>query len=162
MAKDLPELLSIRQYAAYLGKSYMQVWNALHRGRIPRSQYVDGTWVIAKDATILRSGLENDPLIANLPAEFISEGVVKYPSAIPENKKIVRNWKPTGDSRKVVIWGYNDAVKDMGIREIYRITGVHPSTQKKLRDEEPVQPSVVWSLSRNLGIEPEDLLRKRR
>jgi hypothetical protein len=151
-----------------IGWPVWKIWKALHRGRIPRAQKVGSHWVIAEDATILRANVDLDPYLYSLPERFIAEkGVAKDYRKLEELEKLKH--KAPGNLklfegrkfRKVTAWGYNRLTKGMTNNEIYRVTGVHHNTQKKLRAEEEVEGSVVLRLSEGLAVPVEDLLRRK-
>lgn len=158
----LPKLYSLRQAAILTGISYARLWNAARRGRIPSShcQLVDGRWILAEGFRIMPTGMPQDKLIAELPAELISDEVYINPSAVLPVKNTERKHIPRGDQRKVAVWGFDRNTVGLSRREIYRRTGVHMTTLAKLADGKQVRPGVVVRLSRGLGVDIEELLRK--
>ncbi len=154
-------LLSTRQYAVLIGKNTYQVRDLLKKGRIPRAQWVDDRYVIPEDASILRSGLPTDAkLFKGIPAELISDKVVKQSWRELPERPINADVSSLGENKKVIAWNYDKYTKGMGMNEIYRTTGVHRFTQHKLKNKEPVKGSVIYRLAVNLGIDVEDLLRR--
>jgi hypothetical protein len=154
------KLLSVRQAAALTGLSKQQLWYALRRGRIsPKyAQLVDGRWVIREDFKILRSGMNKDPLLANLPEELISDEPVKDWSADLPQTVHKGNVESLQNANVVRLVGYEREVEGMSVWEIYDLTRVHPATQKRIREGEKVKAKVALRLARGLGIPAERLL----
>lgn len=158
--KKQTKLLSVRQVAQALGKARHTILRWCLSGRIPEAQLVDGKlWVVPEDFTVLKSGLESDPLLRGLPSEFTSIDVDKKMEQI-DTYEVYVNPTPSGHNRFLDVKGYERIKNEKNLSKwaIYRLTGVHPATQKKMERGEKVAASVVVRLSLGLEVEIEDLL----
>lgn len=160
---DMPKLHTVPSFAHYIGKSERWVRQACEDDVILAKQKVGSWWVIAED-TLFRPralrGMSGELLDIGLPDEKIIGKTYVVPA--PEYKGIRGN--PEGNNHpkdKVILQGWPRIKRGMGVgrEKIYKKTGVHPETQKKLERYEPVTSAVVWKLVYSLGIEVEDLLR---
>lgn len=161
MPSKLPRLLSARQVAEVLGKSVRSVQEGLRRGRFTRTQYVSGLgYVIAEDFRI-RPVHFDDALTDGLPDELISDEPMKDFSALTEKPIPIRN--PSGEvgHKKIGIPGFKRIKQErqLGAKQVYRLTGVHDMTQAKILKGEKVHPTVLLRLAKGLEIEPDELLR---
>lgn len=160
---SFPALHTTRSFAAYIGKSERWVRSACQDGVIMACQQIGGSWWIIAEDTLLRpralKGMDGELLDLGLPKEkIIGHTYVVKP---PEYKKKVGN--PEGNpQRKVTVKGWPRIKRELGVGrdKIYHMTGVHPFTQKKMENYEPVISDVVWKLAHVLDMEVEDLLRE--
>lgn len=159
----MPPLLTVRQFAHFIGKSERWVRQACQDEVILACQKVGHNWVIAQD-TLFRPralrGMSGELLDVGLPDDKIIGKQYVVPA--PEYKE-THGGNPNGNpKRKVQLLGWPRIKKELGIGrdKIYAKTGVHPETQKKLERYEPVTSEVAWKLAYNLGRDVEDLLRR--
>lgn len=159
---SLPRLLTPKQYAALIGKSHAHVGDMLMRGRITDAQKVGGRWVISEHAEILDIGENEDPEIAALAKYFAVKPELDWSVELPPDPPLgLGNKSPKGDQRRIRVPGFLRIVEslNLGRREVYRRTKVHPSTQAKMVKNEKVHPSVILRLSKGLEIPPEEFLK---
>ena len=159
---DMPRLLTVPQYAHYLGKSARWVRNACEDGVILACQKVGSQWAIAED-TLLRprylKGMSGELLDLGLPPEKIVGKLYVVPKPTYKDK---HRGNPKGNPRKkVILQGWPRIKEELGVgrEKIYHKTGVHPETQKKLENFQPVTAEVAWRLAYSLHIDVEELLR---
>lgn len=161
---DFPRLLNVPQFAHKIGKSQRWVRDACEDGVIVACQKVGYIWVIAED-TLFRPrgmrGIDGELLDLGLPDDRII-GVTYIVPPPPEYKE-KKEGNPNGNpQRKVLLAGWPRIKKELGIgrEKIYKKTGVHPETQKKMENHVPVTSEVAWKLAYSLDREIEDLLRR--
>lgn len=154
MAK-LPQLMTARQFAAYIGKPYGWVYNALREGRIPEAQLLPLGYVIPKNAKIRIKYTDVD-----LPPHFILD-MEEQPEPEYKDFSARGNPNPTG-AKRVELPGYAAIVKKRKLsqRAVQKRTGVHPRTQRQAIAGKAVNVYSAWKLARGLGLTIEDLLRK--
>ncbi len=158
--KKLPPLLSLRQFAAYTGRTPATIRTARKAGRFrPAPALVDGRWIFWKYTKFTRKHLGDDILLRGLPDELIAnDDGIRHEDAIPERD--IDPPETLGRTKKVVAWGFNRIVGDMPRDDVVALCGVGTPTVKKLRDQKPVRPDVIVRLARGLEVEVSDLLRK--
>lgn len=148
----------MRQVADILGKPKSAVYEALRKNRIVGAHWVDKWWVIQEDFRIIHHGID-DALVKNLPPELIADEP-------PKNFNVkLKEYKSKGNltekfHRKVSMPGFTRCTEGMSGRDLYRLTGVHPATQAKLRRGERVKADVALRLANGLDIDVEELLKK--
>lgn len=152
-------MYSVRQFAALIGRSRRAVLRYIHAGRIPASQYVDGVYVIDREATVLRRDLPDDPVIRGLAPEFISEEFVREPHRVPPPTVYKGNIKPNRPYNLVDTPGFHRLTEGMTKADIVCATGIDARTVDRLREHRPVKPSVVWKLARGLEVDVHELLK---
>lgn len=160
---DLPKLLNVSEFSHFIGKSKRWVRAACEDGVILACQKVAGMWVIAEDTLLAPRGfrgMDGEILDLGLPPERIIGTTYVMPP--PPKPKKPRGNKRGNPKRKVVLVGWPRIKEELGVGrdKIYHMTGVHPATQKKLENYEPVIPEVAWRLAYSLGREVEDFLRR--
>lgn len=124
----------------------------LREERIPDAQLLPIGWIIPEDAQIILRRAE-----MLLPPELVLDIV---PREFPEPRKFPVNNNPGPPSVTVEVPGYSRVTEGYSQRQIYEKTGVHPVTQRKVRDGGKVNPAVVWRLARGFGIDTDELLRR--
>ena len=157
---ELPKLYSARQYATLIGKSRVEVWNLLKKGRLTRSQKVDGYWVVAEDAEIIPVGSHEDPLIAKYAKMFSTIPELREDVELP-SRFIPSNPKGTDSSTTIRLPGFKRVREELGYstREIKRRTRVHENTQKKAEAGLPVQATVAVRLAVGLDVDVSEFLK---
>ena len=123
----------------------------LHEERIPEAQHLPSGWIVPEDAQMI---LRHTDLL--LPPELVLD--VK-PREMPEYKGRKISTKG-GGGLKVEVPGLERHIEGKTQQAIYRLTGVRPETQRKIREGKPVKPDVVHRLAHGLGVSVEDLLRR--
>lgn len=154
----LPKLYSARQLAEVLGKSVAQIRIMLRQGRITQAQLVDGRWIIPSTFRIIPHGISDDIRLLRGMPEILMSFEPEKNSQIKKDKGFVPgNPHPRGKPT-VLVKGFNKVRGNLSGREIYHRTGVHPATQKKMREGEEVHPAVVLRLVTGLETTVEELL----
>ena len=158
----MPVLLSVPEFAHYIGKSERWVRDACEDGVIVACQIVGRNWVIAQD-TLFRpraiSGIDGMLLDYGLPEERIIGKTYVVPA--PEYKGTNPGNKHGNPKRKIVVKSWPRIREKLGVgrEKIYKLTGVTPETQKKLEKFEPVTSAIAWKIAYNLDMDIEDVLR---
>lgn len=156
----LPKLLSVRQAAQATGLTKKQILYALERGHISSKHFqkVDAFYVLTEDFEIRDRAVRNDPFLDALPAELTALGLPKDFGKVT-TRTVNGNSTPIGSTRYVYLPGYERETKDLSARAMYLRTGVHPNTQKRIKDGKRVKAGVALRLARGLDIDVEKLLK---
>ncbi len=149
--KELPRLLTARQFAARIGKTARWVRQTCEEGRIPAAQKVGGNWIIPEDALIR---------LRHTDIDLLPEMLDGKPYGEPVYKPNLGNPKPWS-SRQVRIPGLGRIMQERGLsrERVHWLTGVHRDTLRRAQENRPVSPKTVVKLAKGLGVDYADLFK---
>lgn len=153
LARRLPKFLTASQYAAKIGKSSRWVLGMLKEDRIPEAQWLPLGWIVPEDAQII---LRRADIL--LPPELVLNIVPREP---PEYKGRPTPIPPGDRYVMVELPGYAKVADGYSQRDIQRLTGVSPTTQRRIREGKKSSVEVAWKLARGLSVDMDELLRRR-
>lgn len=168
---ELPKLLTAREYGHVIGRNLEWVKKACSDGRIPAAQMVGNgmLWIIPEDALIrprYTEGIDSKLLDVGLPDEMVLYGKPVYIPA-PDYSGNARKGAATKhrvlNKHKTVTLPMLERIrkgKDIGMRELVRLSGVHHATIRKAELGLPILGTKAVALADALDIEVDDLLKR--
>lgn len=169
----LPKLLTAREYGHLIGRNLDWVKQACSDGRIPAAQMIANgmMWIIPEDALIKPRYLEGiDPKLLDigLPDEMVLHGQPAYIPA-PDYSRNVNKGNATKHravrTRKTVTLHSLERVrkgKDIGARELHRLSGVHTATIQKAEHGLPILAVKAVALADAMDVDVEELMQRGR
>lgn len=160
---DFPHLLTAKEFAAHIRKSYRWVREACEDGRILACAIVGGDWIIAADTLIRPRHMEGFPSIlldTDLPEEMIL-GEYRVDSTAPVYAERKGNPHPI-QQRLMSVPGLQRIGNERGYSRAFvsALTGVHKNTVGAAWKGGKVTPQTVLKLAQGLEVDPMELIRR--